>query len=447
MNDFATVAGWRTATIEEIAEKVAMGPFGSSIKVETFVPDGVPIISGQHLHGSRVDDSPGFNFISNDHAKRLSNANVIRGDIVFTHAGNIGQVAYIPESSRFERYVISQRQFYMRCNRSKVIPEFVTLYFKSPEGQHQLLANTSQVGVPSIAQPVTYLRTIPILIPPLPEQRAIAHVLGTLDDKIELNRRMNETLEEMARALFKSWFVDFDPVRAKMEGRWRRGQSLPGMPAELYDLFPDSMVSSELGEIPEGWEAGVLGNVANEVRVSAQPQSIDPGTPYIALEHMPKCCLALSDWGVADEVGSNKFRFERGNILFGKLRPYFHKVGIAPLEGVCSTDIVVVAPAADCWFGFVLGHISSKEFVDYTDITSTGTRMPRTKWRDMARYTIALPTCGLAEAFTVQTQPWVEHIVSVIHESRSLSSLRDTLLPGLVSGNLQVTHRRKGQHD
>ena len=447
MNDFATVAGWRTATIEEIAEKVAMGPFGSSIKVETFVPDGVPIISGQHLHGSRVDDSPGFNFISNDHAKRLSNANVIRGDIVFTHAGNIGQVAYIPESSRFERYVISQRQFYMRCNRSKVIPEFVTLYFKSPEGQHQLLANTSQVGVPSIAQPVTYLRTIPIPIPHLPEQRAIAHVLGTLDDKIELNRRMNETLEEMARALFKSWFVDFDPVRAKMEGRWRRGQSLPGMPAELYDLFPDSMVSSELGEIPEGWEAGVLGNVANEVRVSAQPQSIDPGTPYIALEHMPKCCLALSDWGVADEVGSNKFRFERGNILFGKLRPYFHKVGIAPLEGVCSTDIVVVAPAADCWFGFVLGHISSKEFVDYTDITSTGTRMPRTKWRDMARYTIALPTRGLAEAFTVQIQPWVEHIVSVIHESRSLSSLRDTLLPGLVSGKLQVTQRRGRQHD
>ena len=242
-------------------KKVAIGPFGSSIKVETFVPEGVPIISGQHLHGSRVDDSSGFNFISDDHAQRLSNANVIRGDIVFTHAGNIGQVAYIPESSRFERYVISQRQFYMRCNRSKVIPEFVTLYFKSPEGQHQLLANTSQVGVPSIAQPVTYLRTIPIPIPPLPEQRAIAHILGTLDDKIELNRRMNETLEEMARALFKSWFVDFEPVRAKMEGRWRRGQSLPGMPAELYDLFPDRMVSSGLGEIPDGWEVKVLGDL------------------------------------------------------------------------------------------------------------------------------------------------------------------------------------------
>ena len=295
--------------------------------------------------------------------------------------------------------------------------------------------------------PTDSLDHLIIPIPPLPEQRTIAHVLGTLDDKIELNRRMNETLEEMARALFKSWFVDFDPVRAKMDGRWRRGQSLLGMPADLYDLFPDGIVDSELGEIPDGWEVKALGDVAKEVRVSVQPQAIKPGTPYIALEHMPRRCLALSDWGVSDRVGSNKFRFERGNILFGKLRPYFHKVGIAPLEGVCSTDIVVVAPAADCWFGFMLGHISSKEFVDYTDITSTGTRMPRTKWRDMARYTIALPTRGLAEAFTVQIQPWVEHIVSVIHESRSLSSLRDTLLPGLVSGNLQGTHRRKGQHD
>ena len=295
-------------------------------------------------------------------------------------------------------------------------------------------------GVPTLNR--NHIHPLPVLCPPLPEQRAIAHILGTLDDKIELNRRMNQTLEEMARALFKSWFVDFDPVRAKMEGRWQRGETLPGMPAELYDLFPDGMVDSELGEIPEGWEVRALGDVANEVRVSAQPQSIKPGTPYIALEHMPKRCLTLSEWDVADGVGSSKFRFKRGDILFGKLRPYFHKVGIAPMEGVCSTDIVVVAPAADCWFGFVLGHISSDAFVDYTDTTSTGTRMPRTKWRDMARYEIWLPGRLLAEAFTLQIQPWVQQIVSAIHESRALASLRDTLLPRLISGKLQGTQRR-----
>ena len=241
---------WPTATIHDVAEKVAMGPFGSSIKVSTFVPDGVPIISGQHLHGVRVDDSPGFNFITHEHARRLANANVGRGDVIFTHRGNIGQVSYIPAESQFDRYVVSQSQFYLRCDRSRVIPEFIALYFTSPEGRHQLLANTSQVGVPAIAQPVTYLRTLEIPLPRLAEQQAITHILGTLDDKIELNRRMNATLEAMARALFQSWFVNFDPVRAKMEGRDT------GLPTEIADLFPDRLVESELGEIPEGWTVG-----------------------------------------------------------------------------------------------------------------------------------------------------------------------------------------------
>ena len=169
---------WPVATIEDIADRVAMGPFGSSIKVETFVPEGIPIVSGKHLHGFRVDDKLSFNFISPQHAQQLANANVLRGDVIFTHRGNIGQVAYIPVDSKFNRYVISQSQFYVRCNRAKIIPEFLVYYFKSNEGRHRLLANTSQVGVPAIAQPVTYLRTIEIPVPPLPEQRAIARILG-----------------------------------------------------------------------------------------------------------------------------------------------------------------------------------------------------------------------------------------------------------------------------
>ena len=364
------------------------------------------------------------------------------GDVLVTmtdlskQSDTLGYPAFVPASSD-RRFLHNQRLGKILLkNKSMADPKFLYHVMCTSSYRHEVLASATGTTVKHTSP--DRIKKYAFLLPPLPQQRAIAHILGTLDDKIELNRRMNETLEEMARALFKSWFVDFDPVRAKMEGRWRRGQSLPGMPAELYDLFPDGMVRSELGEIPEGWEVEILGNVANEVRVSAQPHSIEPGTPYIALEHMPKRCLALSDWGVADEVGSNKFRFERGNILFGKLRPYFHRVGIAPLEGVCSTDIVVVALAADCWFGLVLGHVSSDEFVDYTDTTSTGTRMPRTKWRDMARYTIALPTRGLAEAFTMQIQPWVKYIVSAIHESHALAALRDTLLPGLVSGEVRV---------
>ena len=434
---------WRTAKIEDIAERVAMGPFGSSIKVETFVSSGVPVISGQHLHGFKVDDREVYNFITPEHAERLKNANVQRGDIVLTHRGNIGQVSLVPEDSKYERYVVSQSQFFIRCDRAKAIPEYVVAYFKSHEGQHKLLANTSQVGVPSIAQPVTYLRTIEIPLPPLAEQRAIAHILGTVDDKIELNRRMSETLEAMARALFKSWFVDFEPVRAKMEGRWRRGQSLPGLPAHLYDLFPDRLVDSELGEIPEGWEVGCLGDVAEHPRRGVHPKEIKPEMPYIALEHMPRRSIALHEWGFADGLESNKFEFRKGEILFGKLRPYFHKVGVAPLDGVCSTDIVVVAPKSKRWFGLVLGHTSSVEFVEYTNAGSTGTKMPRTSWADMARYEVVLPPEPVAEASSKLVQPLIHRIITSIHESRTLAVLRDALLPKLISGELRVRDAEK----
>ncbi len=225
-----------------------------------------------------------------------------------------------------------------------------------------------------------FVHPVSVLIPPPSEQREIANVLGALDDKIELNRRMNQTLEAMARALFKSWFVDFDPVRAKAEG------GIPGLPKPIADLFPTRLVDAELGEIPEGWVVGMLGDVAQQLRRSVQPDQIDPGTPYIALEHMPRRCIALSEWGIANGLESNKFEFQADEILFGKLRPYFHKVGVAPVDGVCSTDIVVVAPRSEPWFGLVLEHISSDTFIKHTDASSTGTKMPRTSWQEMARY-------------------------------------------------------------
>ena len=285
---------------------------------------------------------------------------------------------------------------------------------------------------------VSALSKLEIPIPPLYEQRAIAHILGTIDDKIELNRKQNETLEAMARALFKAWFVDFEPVRAKMKGRWQRGQSLPGLPAHLYDLFPNRLVESELGEIPEGWRMGSLGEVAVHPRRSVQPSEIKDETPYIALEHMPKRSIALAEWGVANGLESNKYEFKHGEILFGKLRPYFHKVGVAPINGVCSTDIVVIAPKLPEWFGFVLAHSSSDAFVEYTNAGSTGTKMPRTSWSEMARYKVALPHESIAAEFNQHIKAASNEITTKIHESKSLAQLRDTLLPKLISGELRV---------
>lgn len=140
---------------------------------------------------------------------------------------------------------------------------------------------------------------------------------------------------------------------------------------------------------------------------------------------------------------SSKLQFKEGEILFGKLRPYFHKVGVAPLDGICSTDIVVVAPRSIQWFGFVLGHVSSIAFVGYTTAGSIGTKMPRTNWHDMAQYTIALPPKRLAAAFTSLVQLSVDRIIAASHESRTLAALRDALLPKLISGKLRVRDAEK----
>ena len=283
-----------------------------------------------------------------------------------------------------------------------------------------------------------YAASLEFSLPPLPEQRAIARILGSLDDKIEANRRMNETLEAMARAIFKSWFVDFDPVRAKAAGR-----EPAGMDAETAALFPDSFEETELGMVPRGWTVGQLGDVAENPRRSIQPTEIDPFAKYIALEHMPKRCIALSEWSDARRLESNKLEFKRGEILFGKLRPYFHKVGVAPVDGVCSTDIVVVRPSKEAWYGFVLGHISSALFVEYTNAGSTGTKMPRTSWNEMARYPLAIPRESIAEAFTAQVRPAIEKIIVSIYESRTLGALRDVLLQKLICRGIRVEYAER----
>jgi len=267
------------------------------------------------------------------------------------------------------------------------------------------------------AQPILnkgHFSKLEIILPPPGEQRAIAHILGTLDDKIGLNRKMNETLEAVAQALFKNWFVDFEPFRDQ------------------------GMEDSPLGPIPRGWSIGMLGGISFNPRRGVYPKEIKPSTPYIGLEHMPRKSIALSEWVQGKTLESNKFLFKKGEILFGKLRPYFHKVGVAPLDGVCSTDILVIAPNEPAWFGLTLGHVSSDEFVAYTDAGSTGTKMPRTNWLDMARFEIAVPPQPLAESFNKVISPLVDKIIGNIHESRTLASIRDALLPKLMSGEIQV---------
>lgn len=193
-------AEWPTATILDIAKKVAMGPFGSNIKVSTFVPEGVPIISGNHLRGYFLEE-PEFNYITEEHAERLKNSIVYPHDLIFTHAGNIGQVAMIPDGCKYDRYILSQRQFYLRCDETKVVPEFLLMFFHSASGQHELLSYANQTGVPSIAQPASNLKKIPFKCPPIQEQWKWQEQVHPLLGRYLNNRLENERLSALREAL------------------------------------------------------------------------------------------------------------------------------------------------------------------------------------------------------------------------------------------------------
>lgn len=191
---------WDNIAVGELAEKIAMGPFGSNIKVSTFVPYGVPIISGNHLRGYFLEE-PNYNYITEEHAEKLKNSIVYPGDIVFTHAGNIGQVAMIPEGCDYPKYVLSQRQFYLRCNKEKILPEYVTLFFHSAEGQHELLSYANQTGVPSLAQPASNLKKIALPVPPIRVQEEWAILVRQIIAYYQRNRLESRSLAALRDTL------------------------------------------------------------------------------------------------------------------------------------------------------------------------------------------------------------------------------------------------------
>ena len=191
---------WPTATILDVAEKIAMGPFGSNIKVSTFVSEGIPIISGNHLRGYFLEE-PEFNYITEEHAERLKNSIVFPHDLIFTHAGNIGQVAMIPDGCKYDHYVLSQRQFYLRCDETKVVPEFLLMFFHSMSGQHELLSYANQTGVPSIAQPASNLKKIPFKCPSMQVQLMWQEQVHPLFGRYLNNRLENDRLSTLRDTL------------------------------------------------------------------------------------------------------------------------------------------------------------------------------------------------------------------------------------------------------
>ena len=369
--------------------------------------------------------------------------NVKRGDVIFTHAGNIGQVAYIPAEAKFDRYVISQRQFYLRCDQSKVIPEFITLYFKSYEGQHQLLSNASQVGVPSIAQPVTYLRTIASPLPPITEQRTIANILGTLDDKIELSRRINETLEEIARALFKSWFVDFDPVRAKIEDRDT------GLPQHIADLFPDRMVDSELGEIPDGWEVVPFSTVVDFKEGPGirnwQYTNSDEGIRFINIRCIQNGDLILNNANRIKEEEANgrysHFHLKEWDIVVSTSGTLGRMAVIRKehLPLILNTSVIRFRPIENkILFSYLYGYLSGPCFISNLVTMASGSVQKNFGPMHLNNMSILCPSYECAHEFDNITRLIFRKLIKNRSEQDILTSLRDNLLQKLISGKLRL---------
>lgn len=260
------------------------------------------------------------------------------------------------------------------------------------------------------------------------EQDGIANLLYTLDAKIALNRRMAATLEDMARALFKSWFVDFDPVHAKAEGRET------GLSAEVSALLPDSFN----GDLPSGWRWKRADEIAQQVRSIADPKSVPSETPYVGLEHLPRRSLGITSHGTANEVESGKLHFKAGDLLFGKLRPYFHKVSVMPFDGICSTDIFVFRAKSEKYRALMYLGFSEEKFVASASGASTGTRMPRADWSYMSEQQFASDDGEMLEAFNEVALSHVQQIAERLAECQKLEQLRDALLPKLLSGDLRV---------
>ena len=297
-------------------------------------------------------------------------------------------------------------------------------------------------AIPSTSREDFY--NLPVEVPPLAEQRAIAHVLGMLDDKIELNRRINETLESMARALFKSWFVDFEPVRAKMEGRWRPGKSLPGLPAGLYDLFPERLAPSELGEVPEGWKLKRLGELCHKPQygytASAKDAPIGPKflritdinkKAWIEWESVPHCEIAEQDYG--------KYLLHGGDVLIARMADPGHGCMIEEdRQAVFASYLIRFRPLEDRVSRFLQYWLRSDAYWELVYERGAGTTRVSLNAKVLGEFPLVVPSGPVVGAFATQIDGIRSRIVANVDESRALAGQRDRLLPRLVSGEAWI---------
>jgi type I restriction enzyme S subunit len=405
---------------------VQTGPFGSQLHQEDYVVAGTPIITVEHLGNNRINhqDLPR---ISDKDRDRLSKYHLRAGDIVFSRVGSVDRRALVRGEE--DGWLFSGRCLRVRPDNAKISSEYLSYFFGHPAFKEHIRSIAVGATMPSLNTQL--LSGIFVPYPKdLKEQRAIAHILGTLDDKIELNRRMNETLEALARALFKSWFVDFEPVRAKVEGRET------GLPKEISDLFPDSFDDSELGEVPKGWRVGKLGEViqvydSKRVPLSGKERENRKGVfPY---------CGAAS---VMDYIDA--YLFDGVYLLMGEDRSVINTDGTPVLQYVWDKFWVnnhahVIQGKNRICTEHVMLHMQNCNITPFI----TGAVQLKLNQGNMNRIDFIFPTDEVSLAFSQRVSSIYAKFRLNTEESRTLATLRDTLLPKLLSGEIRVKDAEK----
>ena len=428
---------WPVVNLEEVSSdepgSIAIGPFGSRMKSDVYTSSGVPVIRGTNISTSRAWQNE-WVYVSADFADGLPNCNVREGDLVFPHRGSIGEVAIIPGDKA--RYMLSTSLMKFRPDPEKVSPLFLFYYFRSDTGRAEIMRYSSQVGTPGIGQPLRSLRQFRVPIPPRENQEHIADILSVLDEKIEMNRRMNTTLEAMARALFRSWFVDFDPVRAKMEGRDT------GLPKEIADLFPDGLVNSEVGQIPECWPLVPLPELM-DVNPS-RPLRKGDVAPYLDMANMPTLGHA-PDSVVRRPFGSG-MRFAKGDTLVARITPCLENGKTAYVDflrddeiGWGSTEYIVIKPRRPLPSEFAYLLARTARFREFAIQNMSGTSgRQRVSASALAGFSIPSPPEAIGEEFGRAARSLLGRARAAVDERYVLANCRDALLPRLISGEIRV---------
>ena len=382
----------------------------------------------------------GFQFTEADHfpsdaLSRVGNKVSQPGDVVFTSKGTVGRFAFVREDTL--RFVYSpQLCFWRPVDQALIQSRFLYYWMHGSEFFAQFKGVAGQTDMAEYVS-LTDQRRMHITLPPLPEQRAIAHILGTLDDKIELNRRMNETLGAMARALFKSWFVDFDPIRAKAEGRET------GLPEHLTNLFPDSFEDSELGKIPRGWGVGEIQDCCAQIQNGGTPKRNDPrywvggNIPWLASGEVRQPIVTATE-GFITESGLTESSAKWVPAYSTVIALYGATAGqVSLVSSPLTTNQAVCALVPKKDFAF-FNYLSMRAATSDLESKAVGSAQQNISKGIVQETQVILPPTPVIERFAMLVGPLFDQWIANLCQSRTLDALRDTLLPKLISGEVSV---------